>query len=106
MPKPAAARTARPIREPSTVPRRCSRATALTVELARTAEEDPRPLAGPEELDPGFVSPAPTAADAGPPADCEVVALTGTESEAAATRPDPLSRCSRLRSLRMSEAPW
>ena len=93
MPKPAAPRSARPKTAATTVPTRCSRTTAVTVELL---------TAGAAGTD------AALAADALPEPDTGGAwgsAIAGAP-EAAALRAEPLSRCRRFRSLRMSEACW
>src|ERR1700746_2023002 len=97
MPNAAAARTASATNETTMVPTRCWRATAPTLELLMCVAG-----AGAEGGGATGVAPLPDIAGE--------VEAAGTwlseEADRAGPRPEPLSRCRRFKSLRISEACW
>src|SRR5215470_5693070 len=104
MPKPAAAMSASTTTAVTIVPIRCSRATAATLELL----PEPDAAAGTEDalaVVPLLGIALPTGAEPKATVDAWLSRAGGTD-EAAALRPEPLSRCKRFRSLRISEACW
>src|SRR5215469_14321164 len=102
MPKPAATRSASTTSDMTTVPTLCSRATAATLELLPEAEAAAAGPAGALAAVPLPGTALPTGAEPKATVDAWLsVALAGDDGERAALRPEPLSRCSRLRSLRI-----